>query len=58
MQRLNVIMIPKCTGSIPYCMAIGRKIGVKIRMAGVASSGIPMISRTTIMISRTTTCCR
>ena len=34
---------------------MGRKIGVKINTAGVASSGIPMINRITIMMSRNMT---
>ena len=51
-QRLNIMMIPKCTGSIPSCTAIGRKIGVKIRSAGVRSINIPTMSRMMFINSR------
>ena len=39
-HMLKIIIMPRCTGWMPYCTAIGRKIGVKISTAGVASSGI------------------
>ena len=51
-QRLNIIIIPKCIGSMPICTAIGRKIGVKINRAGVKSMNIPTISNITFMISK------
>ena len=36
--RLQVMMIPKCTGSIPAAVAIGTMIGVKIMMFGITKS--------------------
>lgn len=54
-ERLKTIMMPKCTGSMPYETAMGRKIGVKMRIAGVGSSGMPMTSSSSIMMSSTTT---
>ena len=49
-------MIPKCTGSIPNCpVAIGRKIGVKIKTAGVMSIKIPTINRITLISIKMTT---
>ena len=54
-HMLKIIIMPRCTGWMPYWTAMGRKIGVKISTAGVASSGMPMTSRITIMIARKTT---
>ena len=53
-HRLNIIMIPKCTVFIPRAWQIGRKIGVKIRQAGVMSINVPIISRRILMIKRIT----
>ena len=44
-HRLKVIITPKCTGFIPKLSAIGRNIGVKIKMAGVGSINVPKISK-------------
>src|SRR5699024_3982111 len=41
MQRLRIMMIPKCTGSMPISVTMGRKIGVKISTAGVISIKVP-----------------
>ena len=52
--RFRIIMIPKCIGSIPSSITIGKKIGVKIRTAGVMSMNTPTNSRIRlIMISIT-----
>ena len=51
-QRLKVIITPKCTGSTPSDSAIGRKIGVKMRMAGVMSMKKPTTSKIRLMVSR------
>lgn len=53
-HMLKISTTPKCTGSIPMLTQIGRKIGVKIKMAGVMSRNIPMISKITLMSSRIT----
>ena len=53
-ERLYTMMAPKCTGSIPISVTIGRKIGVKIRMAGVGSMKVPTTSRMIIMMTRMT----
>ena len=44
-QRLNIMMMPKCTGEIPSSVAIGKKMGVKINSAGVKSINMPTMSR-------------
>ena len=54
MQRLNIIMIPKCMVFMPSAWQMGRKIGVKIRQAGVMSIKVPTISSRMLMIKRIT----
>src|SRR5699024_8319758 len=53
-QTAKVMKMPKWIGSIPASIAIGRKIGVKISTAGVASMNVPTISSTMAIISRMT----
>ena len=50
-HRLKIMMIPKCSGSTPIWVTIGRKIGVKISTAGVISIKIPTSSRIMLIIS-------
>ena len=45
-QRFRTKTIPKCTGCIPNSVTTGKKIGVKIRTAGVISINVPMINNT------------
>jgi hypothetical protein len=45
--------IPKCTGSKPSLVTIGRKIGVRINTLAVASMNIP-ITKTNDMTIRST----
>ena len=52
-QRLKHITIPKWTGWSPSLMATGRKIGVKIKMAGVKSIKVPMTRRIILRMSKT-----
>ena len=40
-HRLKIIMIPKWIVVIPSAVHTGRKIGVKIRQAGVISINVP-----------------
>ena len=54
-ERFITTIAPKWTGSTPNSVTIGRKIGTKMRMAGVGSMKVPTASRTTIMMMRTTT---
>ena len=54
MDKLNVIKIPKWTGSIPNSVTIGKKIGVKISNAGVISIKVPTINRIKLIINRIT----
>ena len=51
-QRLSMRIIPKWVGSIPKEVTMGRKIGVKISTAGVASINIPTANRITLIINR------
>ena len=51
-QRLSIRIIPKWVGSIPKEVTMGRKIGVKMSTAGVASINIPTTSRITFIIKR------
>ena len=48
-QRLKISMIPKWIGFMPSAVHTGRKIGVKIRQAGVISMKVPTISRITLI---------
>lgn len=49
--RFVIMMTPKCTGSIPMDVAIGRRIGVRTRMITLMSIMVPKISiRIFIMI--------
>ena len=47
--RLTTIMIPKWIGFMPTAVTIGRRIGVRIRIAGVVSMTIPTIRRNTLI---------
>jgi hypothetical protein len=49
-HRFNTIMIPKCTGCIPNSMTTGRKMGVKIKIAGVMSIKVPTMSKIKLMM--------
>ena len=53
-HMLKISMTPNWMSVIPRLCAIGRKIGVKIRIAGVISMNMPTIRRITF-ISRSTT---
>jgi len=46
--------VPKWIGSTPNSRTIGRKIGTKIRMAGVGSMNVPTTSRMIIIRMRMT----
>ena len=43
-------MIPKCNGSIPVAVTIGKNIGVNINTAGVISMKIPINKRIVFII--------
>ena len=46
MPQLRTTMMPNCTGSSPqYCVAMGSRMGVAIRMMGAMSMMQPRISR-------------
>ena len=53
-HRLKIIMIPKWIVSIPSAVHTGRKIGVKIRQAGVISINVPTIRRIILIRNRIT----
>ena len=42
---LMVKTMAKCVGSMPNCIAMGRKIGTVIRIVGVGSRNVPIASR-------------
>jgi hypothetical protein len=50
-QRFTSIIIPKWIGERPKFVAIGKKIGVKMRIAGDMSIKVPTINRTILIIS-------
>ena len=54
MHRLRTMMIPKWSGSMPRPTATGRKMGVKMRIAGVMSMNVPTTSSTRLMRSSNT----
>ena len=43
--RLTTMMMPKCTGSIPKCMATGTKMGASTMMAAEVSMNMPMTNK-------------
>ena len=53
-HKLSISTIPKWVGSIPKAVTIGRKIGVKISTAGVASMKIPTANKITLIINSIT----
>ena len=53
-HMLKISMTPKCTGSIPSEVQIGKKIGVKIKIAGVMSKNIPMTRRMMLISKKIT----
>ncbi len=53
MHKLNTMMMPKCIGSISIADVMGRRIGVKIKIAGPISMKHPMIRSKAVMISNT-----
>ncbi|MOA07072.1 hypothetical protein D3C78_1267500 [compost metagenome] len=42
--RLTIMIIPKCTGSIPSELVTGKSTGVKIRISGAMSISVPISS--------------
>lgn len=57
-DKFRIMIIPKCTGSIPSSTTIGRNIGVKMSTAGVISIKTPtkrsiklISSKMTILLS-------
>ena len=48
--QLTRITIPNCTGSMPYWMAIGRKIGVQIRIVLAMSYGMDPVQFGMVML--------
>ena len=53
-QRLKISIIPKWIVFIPRAVHTGRKIGVKIRQAGVISINVPTNRSRILMINRIT----
>ena len=51
MQRFKIMMMPKCTGSIPNFVTMGKNIGVNMRTAGVMSIKMPTINNIKFMMS-------
>ncbi|MNL55560.1 hypothetical protein D3C87_1789830 [compost metagenome] len=51
-DRLKIIMMPNCTGSMPNWVQMGRNMGVKISTAGVGSIKVPTSNSTRFMIRR------
>ena len=43
--QLISISMPNCTGPMPNCMQIGRKIGVQMRMVAAMSRKVPSRNR-------------
>ena len=49
-EHISINTIPKWVGSMPKAVTIGRKMGVKISTAGVASMKIPTANKITLII--------
>ena len=45
------VITPNCTGSMPTCRAIGKRIGTRMIIAGVRSRKVPAASRMPTIIS-------
>ncbi len=54
MHKLKIIIIPKCIVFIPSAWQTGRKIGVKIRQAGVISIKVPTRSSKIFIMNKIT----
>ena len=52
--QLISITMPNCTGSMPYFIAIGRKIGVQIRIVLAMSMNVPRMNRIRLIRKNTT----
>ena len=52
--QLISITMPNCTGSMPCAMAIGRKIGVQIRIVLAMSMNVPRMNRIRLIRKNTT----
>ena len=50
--RFTTIITPKWIGSIPKPVAIGKKIGARIKIAGVVSIIIPTKSKNRLIINK------
>lgn len=46
--------IAKCVGSMPNCIAIGRKIGTVIKIVGVGSRKVPIANKNMVISKNTT----
>ena len=49
--KFKIKTIPKCTGSIPYELVIGTRMGVSKINAAVPSTNIPNINKNKLIIS-------
>src|SRR5690625_5211165 len=54
-HKFITIMMPKCNGDMPSSVTTGKKMGVKIKTAGVISIKIPTSSKITLIVSRMST---
>ena len=52
MARFTTMMTPNWIGFTPMFVAIGNRIGVRIRIAGVVSMTIPTMSRNAFIMNR------
>ena len=52
-HKLTININPKCKGSIPIAVTIGKNIGVKMRIAGVISINVPTRSKIIFINNRT-----
>jgi hypothetical protein len=52
--QLISITTPNCSGSMPNCIAMGRKIGVQIRIVGAMSRKVPSTNSSTLIIRKIT----
>ena len=49
--RLETMMMPRCSGSMPICWAIGKNSGARMTMAAIPSMNMPTISRMTLTMA-------
>ena len=54
MPRFTIMIMPKCTGSMPMALATGSSTGVRIKIKGAMSIKVPSTSSMMLIMARIT----